>query len=199
MARQGAKRKRKAGFQIVPQGEPLPPGGGAPQRKKHKTSVNTLRDAHKSSQQSKADELWFRKCGHGEVLFRAYYTRQPVVPAADQVGFWAALGRPLPVTFRVHGHTPAGAEAAARLRELAAATSAAASGPVVQLASWAPVTAGAWQANVSLDKRALSKGGAGAVGSADTARQHESNRRNASAGVEPAERARWSRCGWARQ
>ena len=108
MGRQGAKKKRsKAGFQVVPAGESVRPSG--PQKKKQKTSLNTLRDAHKSSQQTKADELWFRKCGHGELLFREYYRAQDVVPAADQANFWAALRRPLPVTFRVHGSTATGA------------------------------------------------------------------------------------------
>ena len=130
MGRQGAKQKRKLklGFQVVPAGESAMPAGQ--KKKKQKHSLNTLRDAHKSSQQSKADELWFRKCGHGELLFRDYYQKQAVVPARDQASFWAALGRSLPVTFRVHGHTAAGAVAARRLRELAAATSSSGAEPV---------------------------------------------------------------------
>lgn len=74
--------------------------------------TNTLRQAYsggksgqgRSKSERKASDLWFRKCGHGEALWAAYYRGQPegVVPTAEWEAFTAALASPLPVTFRTH-------------------------------------------------------------------------------------------------
>ena len=63
---------------------------------------------HGSGAARKANELWFRKCGHGELLFRAYYRRQAIIPPAEWDAFTQTLRRPLPLTFRVHGSPSAG-------------------------------------------------------------------------------------------
>ena len=106
------------------------PGGKAPPR-----GPNTLRDAHRvatgsgkgkgSAADRKANEIWFRKCGHGARLFSEYYQGQPgVVPAEQWAAFEDILDVPLPVTFRLHSLTAGGggpqgrqlAEALAMLR-----------------------------------------------------------------------------------
>ena len=116
--------------------------------KRASSAPNPLRAAHDSRKRSKASELWFRKCNHGEALFRAYLAAQSVVPAAEAAAFWAALRRPLPITWWVHPRAPA--EFARRLRASAHAAP----------APWA-AGAGVWQA--SLERRALGAGGEAAA------------------------------------
>ena len=73
-----------------------------------------MRNAHINSRKGtaaerKTNEIWFRKCGHGERLFSDYYSGQPgVVPADKWKEFDATLRTPLPVTFRLHGPTKGG-------------------------------------------------------------------------------------------
>ena len=131
---------------------------------------NTLRLAHSgantakgTSAERKANEIWFRKCGHGERLFAQYYQTQPgVVPPDKWEAFEATLARPLPVTFRLHGFSeggggPEGKEQGMALevlrkeleKEIAALR------PLVHCVDWAPPSAGIYQCAV--DKRALSK------------------------------------------
>ena len=139
------KKKRSGGgsFQVVPVGYTAQThggGGGAGS----KASQNTLRQAQAgaigskgSAAARKADEIWFRKCGHGEMLFTAYYRGQGLVPPGEWPAFLAALRRPLPLTFRVHG-APSEARALllARLERL----------ETVEPVGWAPLELGIWQA-----------------------------------------------------
>lgn len=92
--------------------------------------------------------VWFRKCGYGEQLFKSYYSSAASpVPADEWAAFFAALQRPLPVTWRVRGTANAEdlSELVQKLRQFDHAA------PV----AWAPLSAGIWQA--STDKRSLSK------------------------------------------
>ena len=81
-SRRQAKRKREGGtFQVVPAGFSTAQqrndcAAGPPKQKRNKQ--NTLRQAF-SGAMSKADEIWFRKCGHGERLFTSYYRRQEIM------------------------------------------------------------------------------------------------------------------------
>ena len=55
--------------------------------------------AHDSRKRSKASELWFRKCGHGERLHKSYYSiADGAVPVNEWSAFEAVLRRKLPVT-----------------------------------------------------------------------------------------------------
>jgi hypothetical protein len=85
-SRRQAKRKREGGtFQVVPAGfstaqQRSDCAAGPPKQKRNKQ--NTLRQAF-SGAMSKADEIWFRKCGHGERLFTSYY-RRPEYPTREE-------------------------------------------------------------------------------------------------------------------
>ena len=151
---QRKKKKRSGGgsFQVVPVGYTAQARGGGGGDAGSKASQNTLRQAQVgalgstgSAAARKADEIWFRKCGHGELLFTAYYRGQGLVPPGEWPAFLAALRRPLPLTFRVHG-APSEARASllTRLERL----------PSVEPVSWAPRALGIWQAVGGLDKRA---------------------------------------------
>jgi hypothetical protein len=117
MAKKKKAKARDTGFAVVPEGfsgsgAPAPAGAAKPHSK---VGPNTLRNAHSNSRKGasaaerKTNEIWFRKCGHGERLFGDYYGAQPgVVPADEWDDFQAALGTPLPVTFRLHGPTQGG-------------------------------------------------------------------------------------------
>ena len=151
---QRKKKKRSGGgsFQVVPVGYTVQARGGAGAGAGSKASQNTRRQAQAgalgstgSAAARKADEIWFRKCGHGELLFTAYYRGQGLVPPGEWPAFLAALRRPLPLTFRVHG-APSEARASllTRLERLHS----------VEPVSWAPRALGIWQAVGGLDKRA---------------------------------------------
>jgi 16S rRNA C967 or C1407 C5-methylase (RsmB/RsmF family) len=136
--------------------------------------VNSLRDAHKgassskgSSAERKANEIWFRKCGHGERLFAEYYRGQPgVVPPDRWRDFEDALATPLLVTFRLHGLTEGGGGAqgeeqacALKLLRSELEKDLAALRHCVKRVPWAPKSAGIYQATV--DKRSLARSGEG--------------------------------------
>ena len=121
---------------------------------------NTLRNAHRTSTskgstaaERKASELWFRKCGHGELLFTAYYKGLGnIVPHKEWKEFSnVMMETSLPVTFRLHGSSEGRRALEARLASLGAAF------PV----PWAPASVGIWQATAGIDKRSLTKGGSG--------------------------------------
>ena len=63
---------------------------GQGQRKAQQKGHNTLREAWRGTQTSKADEIWFRKCGYGEGLFLAYYRGQRLVPGEEWPAFLEA-------------------------------------------------------------------------------------------------------------
>jgi len=130
---------------------------------------NALRNAHSNSRKGtsaaerKTNEIWFRKCGHGERLFVDYYGAQPgVVPPDQWDAFQAILSTPLPVTFRLHGLTQGGGGRDGEAQAFALALlrqelekDLAKLHPLVSPVAWAPKAAGIYQAAV--DKRALSK------------------------------------------
>lgn len=153
----GKKRKRGGGgFEIVPAGfRGRGDGRGGGRGGGGRASHNTLRKAF-SSAMSKADEIWFRKCGHGERLFASYYRGQVnVIPLVEWGTFQSTIDRKLPVTFRLRaGSDGEQGRAAAvledRLRELG----------TVQPVPWAPASARIWQAVAKLDKRAVAKASA---------------------------------------
>ena len=77
----GKKRKRDGGFQIVPAGFTSTARGQ--QQQGGKSGTNTLQNA-RSGAMKKKDEIWFRKCGHGERLFSEYYLcRHSLIPKED--------------------------------------------------------------------------------------------------------------------
>jgi tRNA (cytosine34-C5)-methyltransferase len=158
-SRRQAKRKREGGtFQVVPAGfstaqQRSDCAAGPPKQKRNKQ--NTLRQAF-SGAMSKADEIWFRKCGHGERLFTSYYRRQEIMSIEEWPQFEAVLRKTLPVTFRFRDASGKGSssarEARAALEERMLALGAAAPVP------WAPAS-GIWQAAEVPDEKALSKSG----------------------------------------
>ncbi|KAL1519546.1 hypothetical protein AB1Y20_023061 [Prymnesium parvum] len=164
----GSRKRRRQSLEGVPSttthAAPPPATSHVPPRRPPPSGVNTLRAAHRGAQHSKAAELWFRKCGHGEALLEQYYRAQPVVPPPEQRAFWDTLRRPLPVTFRV-GKGAAAAEAAAAL----------AAGEAAARVGWADGSLDVWQAAVSLDKR----GGRGAAAQELARLLHEGSQRGA--------------------
>ena len=106
------KNKRKHNFEVVPVG--YKPGGAGKQGKRaaNGKGTNTLRNAHAGSMR-KQEELWFRKCGHGERLHASYYRKDAdgAVPVKEWSAFEAVLRRKLPVTFRFRPGCDAGARA----------------------------------------------------------------------------------------
>ena len=160
------KRRSSGGFQVVPAGYSAAASAQSAACSA-KGGQNTLRQAQRSASISKgsaaarkADEIWFRKCGHGEMLFRDYYRGQGIVDDGDWPVFLAALGRPLPLTFRVHGG--ATRRRAALLRRLGQLGS-------VARVSWAPASLGIWQAVGGLDKRAATSAKAGGAAAGELA------------------------------
>lgn len=153
------KRKR-GGFEIVPAGFIAQHSLSSSAKKL--SGPNTLRNAHIASlggskaataAARKANEIWFRKCGHGETLFTSYYKGQGnIIPLKEWPDFTRVmLESALPVTFRLHGSSDGRRELERRLEALGAAA------PV----PWAPTSEGIWQAAAGIDKRSLSKGGKG--------------------------------------
>jgi 16S rRNA C967 or C1407 C5-methylase (RsmB/RsmF family) len=140
----GKKRKRD-GFQVVPVG--YTSAGRSQQQQGKSGGTNTLQNA-RSGAMKKQDEIWFRKCGHGERLFSEYYRAAgSPIPPQDWEFFMASLRTKLPVTWRFRRGADADdrADLEARLRALGAAA------PV----PWAPADEGVWQART--DKHALSQ------------------------------------------
>mmetsp|Transcript_558 Transcript_558/g.1964 ORF Transcript_558/g.1964 Transcript_558/m.1964 type:complete len:574 (-) Transcript_558:35-1756(-) len=112
----GAAKKRKrsgggGGFEVVATDFVAPRDATVAAGAAGAKSTNTLRDAHRgahagaSTAQRRAEEIWFRRCGHGEALFEAYYRAQPVIPPQGLQAFLEIIKTPLPVTFRLHAAT----------------------------------------------------------------------------------------------
>ena len=88
------KRKR-GGFEIVPAGFIAQHSLSSSAKKL--SGPNTLRNAHIASlggskaataAARKANEIWFRKCGHGETLFTSYYKGQGnIIPLKEWPDF----------------------------------------------------------------------------------------------------------------
>ena len=151
------KGKRKRGgdsFEVVPSGFQTGArgggrAGGGGRGGRSGGQHNTLRQAFTGAM-SKADEIWFRKCGHGERLYASYYRGQRhVIPLAEWDAFEATIGRKLPVTFRLRGADSN--EVCDQLeRQLHALGT-------VRPVPWAPASARIWQAAAELDKRTVAK------------------------------------------
>ena len=143
------KRKRDA-FEVVPAGFAVT-GGSHARGRGHGggrgVHHNTLRQAHAGAMK-KSDEIWFRKCGHGERLWSDYYrVAGSPVPLEEWDAFVKVMKTKLPVTFRFRqGADPK--ERAHLESQLHALGSVA---PV----PWAPESAGVWQA--ATDKRTLAQ------------------------------------------
>jgi 16S rRNA C967 or C1407 C5-methylase (RsmB/RsmF family) len=158
--RRNKVEKEAKGFEIVASdfSANYPHGGKTSKANKRAKTTNTLRDAHKGSGSGgggsaaarKANELWFRKCGHGAELFAAYYQGQPgLVPPDEWAAFWQCVHTPLPVAFRLNGRgTPARAALEANLLRLGVAA------PVPWAADHASAS-GVWQCGASVTKRTL--------------------------------------------
>ena len=149
----GNKRKRESNkFQVVPVGFT---SGSRGQQQQGKSGTNTLQNA-RSGALKKQDEIWFRKCGHGERLFSEYYraTGSPI-PPEDWDAFMASFRTKLPVTWRFR----AGADADERADLEAGLAALGTAAPV----PWAPVEEGIWQA--STDKHSLSQASKASTGS----------------------------------
>ena len=96
------KRKRDA-FEVVPAGFAVT-GGSHARGRGHGggrgVHHNTLRQAHAGAMK-KSDEIWFRKCGHGERLWSDYYrVAGSPVPLEEWDAFVKVMKTKLPVTFR---------------------------------------------------------------------------------------------------
>ena len=146
MAKKRGSRGGSSGFEVVPAGANTSNSTTAATAKKP-TSQNTLRQAH-SNAMKKSEEIWFRKCGHGQRLFAEYYraTGSPI-PPSDWPKFESAIKQSLPVTFRFRSaaiNTAAQKDLEKRIRALG----------TVAPVPWAPAELGVWQATT--DKRALS-------------------------------------------
>ena len=146
MAKKRGSRGGSSGFEVVPAGANTSNSTTAATAKKP-TSQNTLRQAH-SNAMKKSEEIWFRKCGHGQRLFAEYYraTGSPI-PPSEWPNFESAIKQSLPVTFRFRSaaiNTAAQKDLEKRIRALG----------TVAPVPWAPAELGVWQATT--DKRALS-------------------------------------------
>ena len=152
----GRKRGRD-GFQVVPAGynsrAPVGGRGGGRGRGDEQHGPNVLRQAH-SGAMGKIDGLWFRKCGHGERLFREYYGAPgSPIPPQDWDSFFTTLRQKLPVTFRFRMAVDSTARSKfeERLRAL---------GGVAPVA-WAPPEAGVWQVKADMRSRSHASPAAG--------------------------------------
>ena len=131
----GKKRKGRGGFEVVPAGF---------------TTKSTHQPKGKLAATRKAQEIWFRKAGHGERLFSLYYRGQgdAVCPEAEWETLMQTLRRPLPVTFRLRSGKRA-APLLSRLCTLAESTD------LIAPVRWAPPEARLWQAAPRVGKRDL--------------------------------------------
>ena len=153
----GKKRKRD-GFQVVPVGYSL--AAREQQQQRGEKGTNTLQNA-RSGAMKKKDEMWFRKCGHGERLFTEYYRAEgSPIPPQSWDAFMASFKTKLPITWRFRAGAAADERADLESRLIALGLAA----PV----PWASADEGIWQAwadkKPSQTSMSSAKGGGGKGG-----------------------------------